>query len=391
MNATAPVRSVLRRNTFLSMFLFSVPFGLLLYFNSSFLVERGFSEQEVGFVLGSGYLLCVAITLLLPHLLRVFGNRTLFVTGLAVCGILFLLVPATNSALFTAIFLSAGFAIATSLYVLIDIFLASSSTNSKKVGGRRGILLTLRNGAYVIAQLGTVAVLAYATTSHLYTTTGIAMLMLAVSSAFLFRRFRDPIYERYDWIGVWKHLESSRDLRSIFGTEFLLRLFYAVMVVYAPIYLHEHIGISLENLGIVFAVMILPFALLSIPIGRLADARWGEREVLIIGFLITAITTAALAFITTSNIFTWAVALFMTRIGAALVNIGNETYFFKKVRGGDSGEMSAFRVLFPASYVIGPMLGATLLTFLPIQYLFVALGVCMMLGVFSARSLTDTK
>lgn len=385
------VASTLRRNTFLLMFLFSVPFGLLLYFNSSFLVERALSEQQVGLVLASGYALSVIIMLYLSTLLRRFGNRPLFIGGLILCGILFLLVSLTDSLLLMAIFLSAGIGVATSLYVLLDIFLAATSADVDRVGGRRGIFVTLRNGAYIVAQFIAIGILAYASFAHLYIVAATTLFLLAVVAYVLLRRFRDPTYEQYDWRGVWGRLRQSKNLRNIFFIEFLLRLFYSIMIVYTPLYLHEHIGIPFESMGLIFAIMIVPFILLEIPIGRLQDSLWGEQEVLMAGFLITSFTTAVLAFITTPNLLVWGIALFATRVGAALLDIGSQTYFFKQIHGNDSAEVSAFRVLFPIAYIVGPLLGASLLFILSFQYIFVALGALMLTGIISAYVLTDTK
>ncbi len=390
--STVPtVASVLRKNTFVLSFVYSIPFGLLLYFNSSFLVGRGFSEQNVGFILASGYILCVLITFALPYLLRIFGNRTLFISGLALCGALFLLVSITANPSVVAILLPIGIGIATSLYVLLDIFLAATSRDVTKVGGRRGIFTTLRNGAYVVAQLIAIGVLAYASLAHLYLLAAAVFFLVMIAVVFLFRQFHDPVYERYEWVEVGKRLIGSKDLRNVFIIEFLLRLFYSIMIVYTPLYLHQQVGISFESMGLIFAIMIVPFLLLEIPVGRMEDMQWGEQEVLIAGFLIISIATIALAFITTPAVFVWAAALFVTRIGAALLEIGSEAYFFKKVCGGDSGEVSAFRVLFPLAYIVGPLLGALLLFVLPLQYVFVALGLTMLIGIFSACALTDTK
>lgn len=385
------VAATLRKNTFVISFLYSIPFGLLLYFNSSFLIERGFSEQTVSLILAIGYVLCVCMTLVLPSWLRRFGNRWLFTHGLLLCGVLFLLVSITSNPLLLTFFLTFGIGVATSLYVLLDIFLAATSRDVSKVGRRRGILVTLRNGAYMLAQLAAVGLLAYASFARMYAAAGIAFFLLSGLAAFLLRGFRDPAYELYNWRGVWDRLAHSPDLRNTFWVEFLLRLFYSLMIVYTPLYLHENFGIPFESMGIMFAIMIVPFLLLEVPIGRLADVRWGERYVLITGFLIASVTTITLAFITTADVVVWTAALFATRIGAALLDIGSEAHFFKHIRGGDSGEVSAFRILFPLAYIVGPLLGAVLLFVLPLQYIFVALGLCMLGGVFAARALSDPR
>lgn len=381
----------LRARTFGIAFLYSVPFGLLLYFNSSFLLARGLSEQGVALALSFGYLLSVFITLLLPSLLRSFGNRRLFVSGLTFAGVVYLALALTSAPVLSAILLAVALAISTSLYALLDIFLAATSANPDKVGGRRGIFATLRNGAYIVAQLITSAAFAYASFNDLYGVVALIFFGIAILSSVLFESFRDPVYEHYDWPGVWRRLSASSNLRNTFVVQFLLRIFYSIMVVYTPIYLHDHVGIPYESLGFVFAIMIVPFILLEIPIGRLEDKKWGEQEVIVAGFLITGLATGALAFITTSSVLVWAAALFTTRIGAALLDIGSETYFFKQVRGGDSGEVSAFRVLFPFSYIAGPLLAAALLFVLPLQYLFVALGLLMLAGILPALALKDTR
>lgn len=381
----------LRRNTFSVAFLYSIPFGLLLYFNSSFLKDSGFSEQGVALLLSGGYLLSMCVMLALPQLLRRFGSRALFTWGLAFSGALYLLIGSLALPFVPALLLPVALAVSTSLYVLLDIFLSTASSGSETVGGRRGIYATLRNGAYIVAQLIAVAAFAYLSFGEMFAAIGLSFVVLSVASVFLFREFKDPAYERYNWSGVYRRLIESKNLRSIFFIHFLLRIFYSIMVVYTPIYLHDHIGIPFENLALVFAFMILPFLLLEFPIGRLEDSKWGEKEVLISGFLITAVTTAALAFLMTSDLFVWAGALFLTRCGAALLDIGSETYFFKQVAGGDSGEVSAFRVLFPLSYIVGPLLGAFLLFFLPLQYVFVGLGCLMLVGIIPSLSLKDTR
>lgn len=383
--------SALRKNIFALSFFYSLPFGLLLYFNSSLLIERGLSEQASGVVLAGGYALSMLIMLTLPRLLRLYGNRMLFVVGTFLCAVLFLLVSMLHSPVLVAILLAVGIGVAVSTHVLFDIFLATTSGDVDKVGGRRGLFATLQNVAYILAQLLSIIILAHAALAYLYATAALALFVLAITGGALVRRFRDAPYEPYDWPGVWQRLSESKDLRSVFFIQLLLRIFYSVMVIYTPLYLHHHLGIPFESMALIFAVMIIPFLFLEIPVGRLEDSAWGEQEVLITGFVLLAITTGVLSFIVTPSIAVWAVALFATRVGASLVDIGSETYFFKHIHGGDSGEVSAFRVLHPLAYIIGPLASALFLYVFPLQYLFIALGILMLLGVIPSLILKDTK
>ena len=64
------------------------------------------------------------------------------------------------------------------------------------------------------------------------------------------------------------------------------------MVIYTPIYLHEHIGLPWSDIGIIFTIMLLPFVLFEFPAGKLADGKWGEKEPPIIGIILIAVSTA---------------------------------------------------------------------------------------------------
>ncbi|HEX8591608.1 MAG TPA: MFS transporter [Candidatus Paceibacterota bacterium] len=381
----------LRRSVYLVNFLYSLQFGLLLYFNSSFLLDLGFSGQAIGLIFAAGYALAIAVLLLIPRLLPRFGNRSLFTTGLLIAGAIFFAISTSTSQLSVALLLPVALAISTSMHVLIDVFLQTASADKNKVGVRRGLMSSLTNGAYIASQSLVILLLARGPFSLLYAATAVLIVPLAVLSYLLFRRFRDPAYERPKWGGVLGKLRVSKDLRNIFFIQFLLRLFYSIMVVYTPIYLHEYVGLSLPDMGVVFAVMLLPFVLFEVLIGRLEDTRWGEQEVLVSGFVVIGVATAALAFFSIPHVALWAAALFATRVGAVLIDVGSEAYFFKHVMGSNAGEVSSFRMLYPFAYIIGPLAAAALLFVIPLKLLFVVLGVVMLLGIFPALALRDTR
>ena len=46
-------------------------------------------------------------------------------------------------------------------------------------------------------------------------------------------------------------LSPHRELSLIFFISFLLQCFYVFMVVYEPLYLHDILGFSWENIGII--------------------------------------------------------------------------------------------------------------------------------------------
>jgi MFS family permease len=137
--------------------------------------------------------------------------------------------------------------------------------------------------------------------------------------------------------------------------------------------------------------MLLPYVFVEWPAGIIADRWLGEKELLIAGFVVTAVPTFLLFFFHSPNIILWGGVLFVTRIGTALIESMTETYFFKHVDGRDTHLISFFRMLRPLAYVIGPLVATLVLAFLPLPYLWLVLGTIMLLGIFHASRLVDTR
>ena len=138
--------------------------------------------------------------------------------------------------------------------------------------------------------------------------------------------------------------------------------------------------------------MLLPFVILEMPLGKIADKFLGEKEILNTGFLIAGISTAVLTFVDSTDPVFWGFLLFMTRVGASMIEIASETYFFKKINEGDVEILNIFRMIGPSAYVVGPIVATVLLMFIEINYLFIILGILMAVGGTAIEmTLKDTK
>ncbi len=79
-----------------------------------------------------------------------------------------------------------------------------------------------------------------------------------------------------------------------------------------------------------------------------------------------------------------------------MVEIGSETYFFKKIDGSSVNFMSLYRTMRPWSYVVGPVLATGTLWILgrfgfDFGYIFLVLGILMFYGLRWSLALEDTK
>lgn len=149
-------------------------------------------------------------------------------------------------------------------------------------------------------------------------------------------------------------------------------------------------GFDWNQIGLIFTIMLIPFVLVQIPLGKLADRFFGEKEIMAIGYIIMGISTIALSYIN-NNVMMWAIMLFITRIGAASAEIMIETYFFKKIKAKDSEILGVFRVTRPISYFIAPLITVVGLSFSSSSYLFIMLGVICLITLVPISLIEDTK
>jgi len=371
-------------------FLFALNIAIPTYINSTFL-GNFVPEKVIGIFYTAGSLLTIFLLIWIPIILRKIGNYKITLS-LLLTSILTLLILAfaNNSVVITSVFII-HLAITAIILFNFDIFLENFSDNGN-TGSIRGGYLSIKNVAWVISPLITGFILTNGDYWKIYSISAILLIPIIYLLYKNFRDFKDPEYEKIFFWDALTLIWTRKNLYKIFISNFLLRFFYSWMVIYTPIYLHEHIGFSWGTIGIIFTIMLLPFPILEIPLGKLADRKLGEKEILCFGFIITGLTTIILTFITSNNPAIWASLLFITRIGASMIEITTESYFFKKIEADDTNILSFFRMTRPVAYVVGPLIASVLLLFLSFNYLFAILGIIItIVGLSHSLTLKDTK
>lgn len=383
-------RSSLLFNTYLFAFLFSLHAGLFLYINSSIL-EQFLSTQHIGILFSLAALISIPVLVYLPRVLHASGNIRVTVIALILEGVALFALTFGITLPVVAVAFVAHYVLIRVLFLNADVILETLSLDTA-TGRIRGIFLTAANIGLVLAPLAAGFLLR---DSDAYTRVFFASLVALIPAILLiavsFKHFKDSPRVHAALFPALRSFWKQTALRKIFLANFLLRTFYAVMVVYMGIYLHTTIGMPWDDIGIVFTVMLIPFALFEYPLGRLADLYWGEKEMLVGGFLLTGLTTAALTLISAPGVVVWSIALLTTRIGAATVEIMTETYFFKHVGKEDVAVVSLYRIVEPVGYVVAPLLFSALLMFIDVRFVFLVLGVLMLAGIMPAYALRDTK
>lgn len=376
-----------RRIIYLAGFLFSIPIALMSYINSSFLSTFVRSEM-MGLTYAAASLASILGLLLAPHVLRRMGGYRflLLVIGLDALTVLTFVLATQAWAVLAAFIL--GFALNMIIIFTLDELLKIFTKNSG-TGGARGAYLALANLAWIGAQ----GVFIFASLEGVFSFRVIYALAFAVMAAFFVLVFiklkdtPDPDYDKLRSLRFVKSFFAHKNLRRAYYLNLLLQLFYSVMVIYTPIYLSMHIGFSWQEIGIIFAVMLTPFSLLPFLEGTYSD-KVGERKMLMWGFLIAAIATLSLFSIRAPAIWVWALALFLTRVGAATIETMNDAYFFKHITPENEEWVGVYRSAPGTAYILGPLAALAIFSAVPaFNYIYLALGTLMLWGIYLASTI----
>jgi MFS family permease len=375
---------------FVANIFLSFHYYLTIYIGSSFL-SQFFSASQISvlYIIGSS---CTLLLLLnISKVLGKIGNYKLLIY----------LILAEIIATFGMAFSVSPFLIA--LYFVIylialptisfgfDILLEAATKDEGKTGEIRTTYLTLGNVALIISTLLVAWILTDGDYYKIYLTSLIFIIPLYFVMKKNFRHYEDGTATHIKIKETIRYYLTNKDILDVFWVHTFLQVFYAYMVIYIPIYLSRYIGFSWAEIGVMFTIMLLPFVLLEVPAGWLADKKWGEQEMMTIGLAIMGIFTLAVVFITTKNFALWTGILFMTRVGAALVEATSDSYFFKKVNKNDTDTIAFYRLGSPGSYIIAPILATLSLQFLAYQHIFIVLGGLMIFACHYSLSLVDTK
>jgi MFS family permease len=373
---------------YIAGFIVSLRAALPSYITSSFLSSL-VGEKLIGYLFAAGSTITIILFYFTPRILRKFGNyKTCLALAFLSMATLLGVALLKNHASVIFLFVVSS-AASTVVGLCLDIFIEHDSTNMV-TGNIRGIYLATLNTAWLISPFLSALVLSAFNYQSVFFIAALMMIPFLIVIYSRLKNFVDPEYTDFALWQTVKELSQKRDVRFITVANFLLQFFYAWMTIYTPLYLHTHIGFDWLSIGEIFTVMLVPFVILEAPLGKLADQRLGEKEMLTGGFVIMALSTAILAFVTSKNIFIWAALLFITRVGAAMVETMCDTYFFKKIGDKDANLISLYRSMVPIVYVISPIVATILLIFMPMAALFVVLGIMMLCGLHYSLGIKDT-
>ncbi len=377
-----------RNIIYLAGFLFSLPIALSAYINSSF-ISSFLGEKLTGmvYVLGSlGSILALAFS---PKIFQKIGVHKFLLLTIFLDALSFGLLAVVNTQWIIITVFILGLCLNTLVIFSLDELLKIFSQN-KSTGSIRGAYLSIVNMAWILAQIASGNILSTFSFKAIYLLNFFIMILLLIVSLYDLRKIPDPKYNQIKDLSYIKDFFRNINLRRSYIINSLLQFFFCWMIIYTPIYLYSHLNFTWIEISEIFAIMLIPFLILPYPIGKYSDII-GERKMLMLGFFITAVASASLFFITTHSIFIWAGILFMTRVGAATIEVMSDAYFFKHIKPEEEQFVGVYRSSPSVAYIVGPLLAFIIFYLTPsFEFIYLILGAVMLYGVYLSSTIERT-
>lgn len=374
---------------YLFILLFTLHITPAVYINSSYL-SLFFDTKYIGLIYSTASIITILVILGMRERLKKLGNyhvfiTTLFIEMIALIFLIFSIHPYIALISFIVLFTCHSTA-----FVNLDIFLERHTPN-QDTGKIRGWYLTAMNIAFIIGPFLSSILLVHENYSYVYVFILLILLPVLYFAKKLFSDFEDEPYDKLHLIRAFKKIINNTDVYATLMSDFILKFFYAWMVIYVPIYLNEVIGFSISEIALILSIALIPFLLIQSFAGKIADTLFGEKEMLSIGFVVMAFFTICISFITEANISIWIAVLFMTRVGASMVEIMTETHLFKRIDSKDLSTITLFRISRPIAYICGAIAGSFFLQIISFNMLFFILGIIVIYGLRYSLLLRDTR
>ena len=276
-------------------------------------------------------------------------------------------------------------------FVNLDMILEMYSKDSYS-GRIRGSSLTALNIGFLIGPLVSTAFLSHGGFPSIFIALIILTFVIFLISVGYFKKDA-PLSARGKRMSIWKIVKKTwqrKDIVKIFHISFALEFFYALVAVYYTLYLLE-IGFSWGQIGIILTAALLPFVLFQYAAGHLADRKFGEKGMLIGAVLLLGTFTAIIWFLDSQNILVWCILMFLARVGAALIEILRDSYFYKRIDARDVDVIDIFRTSMPAAFISFSIVSAALLLFFPLKIVFVLTAVVVLSALYPAWRLENNR
>ncbi len=369
-------------------FLFGFAHSLTAYIISSYFQQVSGKDNVSIF-----YLIIFAIVLVillnLHKLIKKFSKSIVFLAFIIIFAVAALSLSYLSVFWAGAVILIVNIIFFNLAFVVRDVILESYSED--KMSGRiRGLNLTIMNTGFILGPFLSAKILENGSFQTIFLIQFFIASLAFILAFFGLRKVNHRFKATVTLHTLFNKMLKRKNIMRIYYISFILSFFYCLMIIYSPLYLRS-IGMEWEKIGIIFTFMLIPFVLLEYPVGLLADKKIGEKEMIITALIIMGLSTLSIFFINSNGLIIWATVLFLTRIGASLLEILRDSYFYKRIDGYDVDIVEFFRTSRAIGFIAASIVSGILFLFLPMKFVFIIIAIVIFSGLIPAFNLIDNK
>ena len=333
--------------------------AVITYVLSSYIVKF-IDESLVGLVYLFSNVLSIIFIFNFGKIIKRFGIFRMCITNIVVLFLSLILQLFISKTIFNVILLIIIYQTASaSIWMFIDYYVEKYSSDNT-TGNTKGLQWTILNITFLFGPLVSGFLIAYFNFNSIFLVSAIAIVPVLFLLLSHFKNIK-IVHEDHVKIDI-KKIYKNKPIFKISVINFILNFFYYWMVVFTPIYMNKVLGLTWDKVGIISALILLPFVIFQYPAGKIADKYLGEKELLFLGILIMGLSTIGLFF--TNSIWAFVGLLFCTRIGASIIEIMREVYLYKNLNAGNIDLISFYKIMSPFAWVVGPIISIFFLSFL---------------------------
>ncbi|MDQ5957479.1 MAG: hypothetical protein QG614_454 [Patescibacteria group bacterium] len=372
--------------------LYSLFYAMPLYMNSTFL-ESIWGREITSIIYTASALISLFLSFKMVKYIKKIHTYN-FARIILIFGFISTISMGLTNNPFVVAFGFLGYFITQTLFWSIINILVEEFTAEDREGEIKGIFLTLVNAGILISPLIAGQVMSVLGYQYVYILSALMLIPILIVMKHYYHHIEDPKYTNLDIRKTIKEIRANKNISLVLLSTFILNTFYAVMTIYAPLYLIANTNISIDQyVGVIMPFALIPFVLLPYQLGYLADKKYGEKEMMISGIVIIALTSLLFPFLNTNNIFFISLFLLISRVGATMLETMNYTYFYRKVSAEKVSLVVMFSNMSTMSYVAAPLLASIILQFSDgrTMYIFITFAILALLSLNTISRLKDTR
>lgn len=340
------------------------------------------NDSYVGYFAATLAFLMIVYSFLIQPILARFKKISILKFGLIGLSLSFVAIYFTNH-IYTLLAIELFRTFFLTCILVPTALLIRDVANKKNLGKTEGFYFTVANLAWMIGPLlGGLIANAYGLRQIFLMSAIFPLLSFVIISSKKFKEHNILHKTEHSIPSSLTDFIRSKSHILLFIMSIGLLFWWSMVYTFIPLYINDS-GFSVEIVGIVLFMVVLPLILLEVPAGSLAD-KIGFKKFFFIGFLIMSLLAVSTFFVSSPIIVLTMIVC--GSIGAAFVEPLREAYFFEITAKKNEGRFYPIhRIAIPLGQLLGSIIFSTFLLFSTYHYLFLFIGILMF--IFSVISL----